>query len=241
MSRWTTWTWSAAWYGKAGGCDRVIGEMRCRFCSWLCDRFCSPDVRKIISSRASYEWEEGFAADWEPEEADDAVRNGWHEAAALKDRDPAAALAIHVKLAEGGSVFSMLKAGYYYSAGCGTEKDLPAAEEFYRRALCAGSWRATIRYADLLFKRGAHDEWRATLSDGVQKGFIPSFFWLAWYSYKLSPKGRTAREVRYLLETAADAGHPSARLTLARWHASGKFGVREIVRGVRMIRAISFE
>ena len=210
--------------------------MICRLCSWLCDRVCPPHLRDRALSDAAGQWEDDFALGWEPAEEDDA-RDRQKEARGLTKDDPAAALAIHLELAEGGSAFSMLRAGWHYLNGYGTERDPAAAEEFFRRALCAGSWRATIRYASLLFKRGAHDAWPSTLGDGVDRGFIPSFFWLAWYSYKRSPSARTAREVRHLLEAAAAAGHPEARLTMARWMVLGKFGWREIPAGIRAIRA----
>jgi TPR repeat protein len=194
-----------------------------------------PALRNGALSKASHDWEEVFARGWEPGESDEALRGRWAEARRLADGDPARALAIHVELAEAGSPFSMLMAGAYYERGRGTARDAAVAEDFYRRALCAGSWKATVRYARLLFERGAHDAWPSTLGDGVANGFIPSFFWLAWYSYKRSPSARTAREVRHLLETAADAGHPDAGLVLARWAASGKFGWREIRDGHRKL------
>jgi TPR repeat protein len=132
----------------------------------------------------------------------------------------------------------MLKAGWHYANGLGTQRDAATAEEYYRHALCAGSRKATIRYASLLFQRGAHDKGPSTLADGVQNGFIPAHFWLAWFHYKRAPTARTAREVRHLLVTAAEAGHPGAALLLARWTAFGKFGLRKIPDGIRMIFAV---
>jgi len=212
--------------------------MTCRLCAWVCDRFCPPEASSSAIWRAAHDWEEDYASHWEPAEEGDEIRNRWEEAKVLLDENPAAALAIHRELAEAGSPFSMLRAGWHYESGRGTDVDAAVAEDFYRRALCAGSWKATVSYARLLFRRGAHDKWPSTLGDGVDKGFIPSFFWLAWYRYERSPSGRTAREVRHLLEAADEAGHPGARLALARWMALGKFGLRGIPRGIRMLRAI---
>lgn len=211
--------------------------MMCRLCSWICDRFCPPALASKGPWDGALDWEEDFAAPWEPAEGE-AVRQRWAQARSLVDSDPAAALAIYVELAEGGSPFSMLKAGSFYERGRGTAPDSAIAEDFYRRALSAGSWRATLRYAHLLFKRGADDCWPSTLRDGVDNGFIPAFFWLGWYSYKRAPRAKTAREVRHLLETAAAAGHPGARLVLVRWAMGGKFGLREIPRGFREMLAI---
>lgn len=212
--------------------------MMCRLCAWLCDRFCPPNTGSRPLWLAAYDWEEHYASDWEPAEGGDEIRSRWGEAKVLLDEKPAAALAIHRELAEGGSPFSMQRAGWHHEYGHGTDVDAAVAEDFYRRALCAGSWKATLSYARLLFRRGAHDKWPSTLGDGVDKGFIPAFFWLAWYSHERSPSARTAREVRHLLEAADEAGHPGARLVLARWAVSGKFGLREIPRGFRMLRAI---
>lgn len=212
--------------------------MTCRLCAWICDRLCPPDSSSRAIWRAASEWEDDYATDWEPVEEWDAVRKPWAEARGLSEGNPAAALAIYLELAESGSAYSMLAVGWHYYNGQGTERDSAKAEEYYRRALCAGSWRATICYASRLFERGAHDKWPSTLGDGVKSGFIPSYFWLAWYTYKREPTSRTAREVRHLLETAAEAGHPGARLVLARWTASGKFGLREIPRGFRMLREL---
>ena len=98
---------------------------------------------------------------------------------------------------------------------------------------------APERSAATLFERGAHESWPSTLGDGAQKGFMPASYWLAWYTYQLSPKRKTAREVRPLLEAASAAGHPGAKLVLARWMTFGKFGLREIPRGFRMSREIA--
>ena len=213
--------------------------MACLLCAWICNRLGGPDSGSPVVWRAADRWEDDFAVKWEPAEADAALRQRWSEADSLLDEDPAASLAIHRELAEGGSAYSMLKLAWHYDSRTGTERNPAVAEEYYRQALCAGSWRATIGYAHRLFERGAHDEWPRTLSDGVQEGFIPACYWLAWYTYERSPKARTAREVRPLLEAAAAAGHPGARLILARWAASGKFGWREVRRGFRMLREIA--
>ncbi len=212
--------------------------MTCRLCAWLCERFCPPEINNRALWRANFDWEQDYAADWDPYEEDDELRGRWADADGLLDDNPAAALALHRELAEGGSVYSMLTCAWLHRVGRGTAMDEAMAEDFYRRALCLGSWKATIEYAELLFERGAHDKWPSTLGDGVDKGSIPSFFWLAWYRYKLSPSRKTAREVRHLLETAAQAGHPGAKLTLMRWTSSGKFGLGKIPQGFRMYREI---
>jgi hypothetical protein len=100
---------------------------------------------------------------------------------------------------------------------------------------------ATIDYARLLAELGHHDECEQTLDNGIAAGFIPAFFWLAWLRYERSKTARARKEVRPLLDHAAQHGHPQAKLLLGRWMMLGKLGMREIPHGCRLvIEALSF-
>lgn len=101
---------------------------------------------------------------------------------------------------------------------------------------------ATIHYARLLAELGHHDACERTLENGVASDFVPAYFWLARCRYEQSKTPRVRREVRPLLEYAADKGHPEAKLLLARWMGLGKFGLRDIPRGWRLAAqgAVSF-
>ena len=98
--------------------------MICRLCTWLSDRFAPPELRASALWCASRDWEEKYASDWEPREEGDDLRKRWAEAKALLDEKPAAALAIHRELAERGSPFSMMRAGWHHEYGHGTEADV---------------------------------------------------------------------------------------------------------------------
>lgn len=212
-------------------------KRKCVLCDWLCERFCAPDIGRNFW-RGVHHWEETYAADWEPWDSDDALRFQAIEAGRLVSTEPEAALMALRQLAGEGSAYAMRWLGTLYGGAHGIPRDDAASEEYFRQALCAGSWMATLSYAGLLYARGAHDKWPSTLGDGVAKGFIPAKFWLGWYRYRLNPTGSTSREVRPLLEDAAEAGHLGAKLILARWSAAGKFGLRKIPRGLRMVGSV---
>jgi hypothetical protein len=209
----------------------------CRVCSWLCDRFC-PENRAGSTAfwKASWQWEREASNEWDLWSADS---DGNH---ALVDRavdmyamDRIAALQLYREAAEAGSVWSMEMVGWFYDSGAIGEPDYALARDYYYRAVCAGSWTATIRYAILLEKRGYHEDWPRVLEDGVRATFIPAYFWLAWFRYKHSRTRKMCREVRPLLEAAARNGHPGAKFTIALWKARGRFGLQEIPAGFRML------
>lgn len=153
------------------------------------------------------------------------------QASALGERDPAA-FRLYLEAANTGSVMSMARVAWHYWTGTGTAPDVDKAHEYYRRAIEGGSWTATIHYARLLDKLRHYDACDQVLESGVAAGFIPSHFWLAWLRYKRSKTREACREVRPLLEYAARAGHPGAARKLSYWMVLGRFGPREILRGV---------
>ena len=209
--------------------------MACRLCVWLCGRFCPPELSFWNVSR---QWEETYSQEWEPWEENAERWTRAVEAARLVESDPEAALALFIGLADEGSIFAMRWLGTLYQGGHGIMSNLECAEDYFRRGFAAGSWMSTLDYCNLLYRRGAHDNWRSTLADGVDKGFIPSFFWQAWYTYRPNPSDKVAEEVRPLMLKAAEAGHPGAEAMLARWTARGWFGLRKIPEGFRMLRTI---
>ena len=159
------------------------------------------------------------------------------EAQACRDSDPEGAFRMLLEAAEAGSAGAMETVGWHYYTGTVVEADFDRAADYYHRAICAGSWMATIGYARLLAEHGHFDECENVLRDGVRLDFVPAYFWLAWLRYERSPTRATCREIRPLLDYAAERGHPSAKLILARLMAKGKFGIRAIPRGIWLIGA----
>ena len=148
--------------------------------------------------------------------------------------DPAASLKLYRKAADAGSVWAMEMVGWFYDVGRGVSADFGQAQEYYYRALCAGSWMATIKYARLLEKHGYDDYWPNVLEDGVRADFIPAYYWLAWFRYKHAKNAEERRAVRPLLDHAAAAGHPGAEVLLIRSLLLGRFGIRGIPEGMRL-------
>lgn len=198
--------------------------------------------RKSFKAYADCDWEHSDA--WEmnaandfhslPEQSDEQSDIIEH-AAQIFDSDPASAFKLFVEAAEAGSVYSMERVGWHYWTGTGVVADASLALEYYRRAVAGGSWMATIAYARLLFELGRHDEWQTVLQDGVEVGFVPAYFWLAWLRHVQAKTPESRMEVRPLLEHAARQGHPAAKFFLSRWMARGQLGLLNVPRGWKWV------
>jgi len=196
----------------------------------ICDRFWSQLWEQ------SHEWERAHSneSDLRSNESDRTCEL-IEEACAIDETDPEGAFRLYQQAAEEGSVWSLNRVGWHYQTGIGVAPDLHKSLEYYYRATCAGSWIATIYYARLLAELGHHDQSDRVLKDGIASDFLPAYFWLAWLRYERSKSRMVCREVRPFLEYAASQGHPEAQVTLARWMAIGKFGLREIPRGSKAL------
>jgi TPR repeat protein len=156
-------------------------------------------------------------------------------ALAVQGTDPAAAFLLYLEAAEAGSVWAMLQVGLFYHNGIAVAADFEWAQEYYRRAIEAGSWMTTIYYARLLADHGHQDYAENLLQDGVAADFVPACYWLASVRYGRDASRRTAREIRPLLQHAADRGHPMAQIFLAQLMTAGKLGLRYIPAGIRVL------
>lgn len=214
--------------------------MSCRICAWLCDWFGAEDRCARLWARFDG-WEREHSNDWELWcEDSDENRHLIEQAHALRDSDPETAFRLYLQAADAGSVWAMQVAGRHYHTGTFVAADFGRAQEHYRRAIDAGSWMATITYAELLASHGHFAECDQILEDGIRSDFVPAFFGLARLRYRRSGSRRTCREIRPLLEHAAAHGHPGAKPFLATLQLLGKFGLREIPAGLRTLRD-SFE
>ncbi len=153
----------------------------------------------------------------------------------LSSRDREAAFRIFLALAEGGMPWAMETVADHYARAA----DFDRARDYYCRAIESGSWFATIGYAKLLSEHGYFEDCETLLRDGVEQDFIPAFYWLARFRLQRLPGGNTRREVRHLLEHAAEAGHEGAELALLRMKVRGQLGLREIAAGYREGRRLA--
>ena len=174
--------------------------------------------------------------------AKDTVENRMllEEAESIHDADPAAAFALYLEAADAGSAFALEAVAWHYQTGTAVAADFEKAQDYFRRAIGAGSWMATIDSARFLADHGLHDESDAILTGGVEADFVPSCFWLAYLRYRRCRSRAACREIRPLLEYAAGKGHPGARVHLARLMVLGKFGLSRIPAGIASIARLAW-
>ncbi len=159
--------------------------------------------------------------------------------AAQLEYGESAAFDLHLEGAKAGSVWCQQMVGWHYWTGIGVAADQNQALKYYHSAICGGAWIATLRYARALFEVGQYDDCERVLDDGVSCGFVPSYYWLAWFRHKRHGTRAVREEVRPLVEHAAKEGHPAAKHLLALWMRSGKLRLRDIPRGWLMAAQIS--
>ena len=217
--------------------------LACRICQWL-SRWIgagSPDPCADLWAEIDA-WERAHSNDWDLWcKESDSNRELMEQATAVESTDLQTAFQLFLRAADAGSVWAMQTVGWHYETGTYVMADFERAQEYYRRALSAGSWMATLSYARLLEKHGYPDYCDRVLEDGVQAGFVPSYFRLARFRYCRSKSRKTCRQIRPLLEYAAEEGHPGARRLLATLLVLGKYGLREIPKGYRMVRQCAEE
>jgi hypothetical protein len=217
----------------------MLTDMKCRFCKWLCDWACGPEHGRAKFWSESRRWEMHESNTWDLWIADDeAVRAELDYASSIFDAQPSRAFQIRKNRAETGSAWAMYQAGWQLEYGHGVDQDITAAEHYYRQAINAGSWLSTLSLARLIFEHDISEEWASILEEGVESDFIPANFWLALFRYKRNRRRKTVFEVRPLMEKAASHGHPGARLTLAKWKMTKKFGFGEVWQGFRELQGV---
>jgi hypothetical protein len=207
----------------------------CRLCNWLSQRLCvgCADHRASLQ-KVWTRWDRDCSNEWELWEANSVMHESRLDIARGRlASDPAAALAIYTDVANSGSVWAMEQVGRFHAIGVGTEPDFAAAQEWYLRAIGAGSWYATIRHARLLHKHGHAEHCRQVLQGGVEADFVPAQYWLARLTYSADPSRQTARRVAPLLDQAVQAGHPGARYLQIHLMLRGKLGLANVWRGMR--------
>jgi hypothetical protein len=144
-------------------------------------------------------------------------------------------------LAEGGSVFSMIKIGYAYETGRGAPRDLNRAEQWYMKAHGRGSDYGLVRASGLLLKRGDVSGARSLLTVGVARGLPQAMTYLAWLELKLSRGKDAQNRARALYEQAIALGDPPAKMYFARARVRGRFGLRAIPAGICSLLATAKE
>ncbi len=224
---------ASAWNATAKG--RAASQ--CKLCAWICKWLCGDDGSEFNR----WLWDRSNKLE---RSTVNQLKMGGKEpdyAHAMKvfeisQTDPETAHGMLIELAEQGSPWATEELAISYETGRGVALDLEQALQWYRRAVDAGSWPATIGYARILTKLGQHDRCDRFLSKNLDKGFVPAHFWLAWFRIKQDDSPKMYREIEPLLEYSANHGHLAAQRFYAIYMMRGKFGLRNIPRGVKLLR-----
>lgn len=162
----------------------------------------------------------------------DAVRQAYM----LWETNPSQALDEFTRMAEGGSVASMVQVGWAHEQGEGTPVDSAVAERWYSRASECGSDEGLLRSGHLAFARGDAARARAVLEPAVARGLTPAMRYLAQVELELVRTDDARDRARALLERAIAFGDVQARLNLSKAMLRGRFGLRAIPEGWRSYR-----
>jgi hypothetical protein len=153
----------------------------------------------------------------------------------LLQTDPAESFKQFLALAESGSIWSMATVGYLSENGTGTSRDLARAEEWLVRAHKAGSDYGLIWLGLLYQESSQHEKAQDVFRTGVERGLVPAMYYLAWSYRNSADWPRRRDEVLTLLERGSAAGDLSAKRFLANAMMRGRFGLRHIPAGIRLL------
>jgi TPR repeat protein len=205
--------------------------MKCIFCK-ICEE------RLAIFNRKYFDWLEAQSNSVAlmEREADPQLI---YQAYALQESDPAACLKQYLALAEAGSVWSMGTAGHMLKNGTGIARDLVQAEEWYLRAYRAGSDYALIWLGQLYLESNRLEKATEVFRTGVDRGFAPAMFYLAWSYWKSGDWLQKRSEAMSLLQRGAAAGDLTAQRFLVSSMLRGRFGLQHVPAGFRLLSKVA--
>ena len=139
----------------------------------------------------------------------------FNEAKALLKERPLTGVAEMMRLAERGSILSMLEIGRAYYSGTGTTKDYSAAEDWFRRAANARSVLGHYYLGLVQRKTGKPVDALASFNFSASSGYGPALYELGkMYFHGMGVAKDLGLASRYL-ENASQAGMISAQALLA--------------------------
>lgn len=142
--------------------------MTCKICDWLQSWLGARveiDCNRIWDN--IHDWESAHSNDgelWAPEA--DRNRELFDQASAIQDSDPESAFHMYMRAAVAGSPWAMRTVAWHYHWGSFVSVDHALAQDYYHRAICAGSWMATLPYARLLADEGRFEDAETVLKTG---------------------------------------------------------------------------
>ncbi len=145
------------------------------------------------------------------------------------------------KLAERGSLASVLYLGDAYASGRYGSKNLLEAKKWYERAEAREWIPAPHRLGRIYFTLGDYASALRAFSRGADKGYSPAVYRLGkMYIEGLGAATNLEQGRRFLAVAIAD-GHLFAKRDLAGLYVRGKFGLLNIPNGVMMILSLMLE
>jgi hypothetical protein len=212
-----------------------MGCILCGPLKWLCARInagCAETHAEFHKRANSWDFEQvDDTALLERDPEQDRIK----EAFLVREADPEAFFRRLLELAKQGSVWSMNHVASSYFRGFGVAPDPVEAEAWFRRAFEGGSEYAQLRYGKILGRRGDYDTCEEVFGVGVAKDWAPALYWSARFRLRRSNTRATLKQVRPLLVRASAKGSVRAHLLLASATLSGRFGLREIPHGHRLM------
>ena len=155
----------------------------------------------------------------------------------LRKSDPASSFPIFLNLAEDGSIWSMNCVADALLIGLGTPVDKPEAEKWFRRAHESGHELATLSLASEYYRQKRDREAEDLLAPLLEKDRSPALYLLGKAAFRAGDKTRA----RVLLEKASALGHRGAKGLLGSSCAIGKYGLRAIPYGFRLLGELGDE
>jgi TPR repeat protein len=172
-----------------------------------------------------------FEADADPERL--------RQLSELSRANPAEAFTQFLALAEGGSVWSMLRVARAYQLGRGAPLDLARAEEWYWKASEHGSDLGLLQAGYWAFKNGDLARAKFIFGVGADRGLTSAMRYLAWMELTVTKTEQARSRARALYEQAIALGDLRARVQFVRAMAHGQFGLRLVPTGMRKLFSLA--
>jgi TPR repeat protein len=205
--------------------------VKCVFCK-ICEE------RIAILNRKHFEWLEALSNNGALVEQD-AHPERIHRAYDILKTDTAESFRQLLALAESGSVWSMATVGRLFESGEGTDRDLVQAEAWYSRAYETGSDHALIWLGLLYLESNRFEKATGVFRTGVDRGFVPAMYYLAWSYWKSADRLQKLDEVISLLRRGSAAGDLAAERFLLNSMLRGRFGLRHVPEGFRLLSKVA--
>ncbi len=176
------------------------------------------------------------AAWWKPNNeweffGSDRNQDAMRAAQKLRLSDPKRSLEDFLHLAEKGSVYSMFRVGHLFLEGLGTPVSKADGEKWLLKSSELGLEVATFTLANEYLNQKRYKDAQNLLEHPAEENRSPALFLLG----RLFLFRKDKIKARTMLEKAAALGHRRAKWFLAKSCVFGKFGLRAIPLGFKLV------